>query len=60
VAAHLCDFGLGAARDPERAALSRELGELHFLLRQRPLAFDLIAVREGTTDLPRFGANCFL
>src|SRR3977135_3712933 len=54
------DFRLDAALDSERAALSRELGELYFLLRQRPSAFDLIAVREGTTDPPRLGANCFL
>ena len=54
------DVRLGAAPDSDRAALSRELGSLYFLLRQRPLAFDLIAVREGTTDPPRLGANCFL
>src|SRR6266481_1699372 len=54
------DFRLGAAPDSERAALSRELGQPCFLLRRRPLAFDLIAVREGTTDPPRLGANCFL
>src|SRR5712675_887344 len=54
------DVRLGAAPDSDRAALSRELGQPCFLLRQRPLAFDLIAVREGTTDPPRLGANCFL
>jgi hypothetical protein len=31
-----------------------------FLLLQQPLAFDLIAVREGTADHPRLDANCFL
>ena len=58
--ADLCRFMLGAALDSERAALSRELGVLCFLLLQQPVAFDPIAAREGTTGPPRLGANGFL
>jgi hypothetical protein len=51
-------FSLSDAISISRFSLSHL--PARFLLLQQPLAFDLIAVREGTADHPRLGANCFL